>query len=384
MRKREGGLLKRRIRMGIFLWVTLSAWLACSSALGREPADELPDGLYAEIGTPRGTMITELFFQRVPLTVANFVGLAEGVLGPKPGVPYFDGLTFHRVVPGFVVQGGDPAGTGEGGPGYSLPDELDPELSHDSPGVLSMANDGPDTNGSQFFITLAEARRLDFLHSAFGKVIQGGEVIGRIQQGDRMTVAIRRVGETARQFRVDRPMLEARAKKIPPTLMGSETSRYFDDPDRLLPTSPPRAKYFGYQLANLDRFTDARIFARVFSSASKRPGLTDSEMLRTLSTELDVNQQGVLAVYWSDQDRWDIVVGKEDAARFHANLAEQPVEDRVRQVLLAAERRVAQSLQQPEKGAEPLSTAQQLKLKVDSVVQELISAMQPRRKELRP
>ena len=138
-----------------------------------EPAvSDLPDGLYAEFVTPRGTVVCELFFEKTPMTVANFVGLAEGTLGPRPGQPYFNGIKFHRVVPDFVVQGGDPTGTGSGGPGYSFPDEFIPGLRHDDAGILSMANAGPDTNGSQFFLTLREVNRLNYLHSVFGRAVQ--------------------------------------------------------------------------------------------------------------------------------------------------------------------------------------------------------------------
>src|SRR5215203_2907438 len=157
---------------------------------GIKNSGTMADGLYAEVTTPHGAFTCELYFQKTPLTVASFVGLAEGKLGPAPRKPFFDGITFHRVVPDFVVQGGDPTATGDGGPGYSFPDELVPGLRHDAAGILSMANDGPDTNGSQFFLTLRETNRLNYLHSVFGRVVRGLEVLPRLQPGDTMTIKI--------------------------------------------------------------------------------------------------------------------------------------------------------------------------------------------------
>ena len=151
-----------------------------------EPKKENPDGLFAVITTTRGTITARLEMERAPLTVANFVALAEGTMPNKAralGVPYFDGLTFHRVVPNFVIQGGDPEGTGSGGPGYSFRDEFHPELIHNS-GVLSMANSGPATNGSQFFITHKDTAWLNGKHTVFGKVTKGMDVVNAIRKGD--------------------------------------------------------------------------------------------------------------------------------------------------------------------------------------------------------
>jgi peptidylprolyl isomerase len=162
------------------------------------------EGLFAHINTSKGLIKIKLEAQKTPLTVANFVGLAEGVIpnSAKPaGTPYYDGLKFHRVIENFMIQGGDPEGTGAGGPGYNFRDEFHPSLSHDGPGVLSMANAGPGTNGSQFFITHVETSYLDGRHSVFGKVTEGQDVVDAIVQGDEIkTIEIVRVGEFAEKF----------------------------------------------------------------------------------------------------------------------------------------------------------------------------------------
>ena len=135
--------------------------------------------LAAVFKTTKGDIRVTLFPAEAPLTVANFVNLAQR--------GYYDGLTFHRVIANFMIQGGDPTGTGSGGPGYRFADEFSPSLRHDSAGTLSMANAGPGTNGSQFFITHGPTTHLDDKHSIFGKVSSGQDVVGAIAQGDVMT-----------------------------------------------------------------------------------------------------------------------------------------------------------------------------------------------------
>jgi peptidyl-prolyl cis-trans isomerase A (cyclophilin A) len=143
---------------------------------------------YAHFETTLGNFTIELFDTKAPNTVANFVGLAEGTKAwthPKSGekhtnTPYYDGIVFHRVIQGFMIQGGDPLGLGHGGPGYQFDDEFHPELRHDRAGILSMANAGPKTNGSQFFITLGPTPHLDRRHSVFGVVTEGLDVVQKI------------------------------------------------------------------------------------------------------------------------------------------------------------------------------------------------------------
>ncbi|RYZ78428.1 MAG: peptidylprolyl isomerase [Proteobacteria bacterium] len=164
----------------------------------------MENGIYAKFHTNRGEILVKLTHDLTPGTVGNFVALAEGNLENKAkaqGTPYYDGLTFHRVIQDFMVQGGDPNGTGSGGPGYQFDDEFHPSLRHDTPGVLSMANAGPGSNGSQFFITHVATPWLDDKHTVFGNVIEGQDVVDEIKQGDKIDrLEIVRVGEEAQKW----------------------------------------------------------------------------------------------------------------------------------------------------------------------------------------
>ena len=161
----------------------------------------MQEGIYAKFNTKKGAITVKLTHDKTPGTVGNFVGLAEGKLpnqAGEPGKPYYNGLNFHRVIPDFMIQGGCPKGTGTGDPGYKFDDEFRPELRHDSPGVLSMANAGPGTNGSQFFITHVPTPWLDNKHTVFGKVVEGQDVVDAIAQGDRIeSLEILRIGKEA-------------------------------------------------------------------------------------------------------------------------------------------------------------------------------------------
>ena len=169
-----------------------------------EKFPELDEGLYANIETNKGDIILQLELEKTPITVANFVSLAEGnnpeVSKKFLGKKYYDGLIFHRVINDFMIQGGDPTATGTGGPGYKFTDEIT-DLTHSGPGILSMANSGPATNGSQFFITHKETPWLDGKHTVFGKVIQGQAVVDSIVQKDTIVnVSIIRKGVNAEKF----------------------------------------------------------------------------------------------------------------------------------------------------------------------------------------
>ncbi|WPR71217.1 peptidylprolyl isomerase [Flavobacterium sp. NG2] len=164
----------------------------------------MENGIYAKFNTSKGAILVKLTHDLTPGTVGNFVALAEGNLenSVKPqGTKYYDGLSFHRVIPDFMIQGGCPQGTGTGGPGYKFDDEFHPSLKHDKPGVLAMANAGPGTNGSQFYITHVPTSWLDGKHTVFGQVVEGQDVVDAVAQGDALeTLEIVRVGEEAQKW----------------------------------------------------------------------------------------------------------------------------------------------------------------------------------------
>jgi FKBP-type peptidyl-prolyl cis-trans isomerase len=186
------------------------------------------NGIYAKFNTTKGTILVNLEFEKTPGTVGNFVALAEGNLEndiKSQGTPYYDGLKFHRVIPDFMIQGGCPQGTGTGNPGYKFDDEFHADLKHDAPGKLAMANSGPATNGSQFYITHVPTPWLDGKHTVFGSVVEGQEIVDAIAQGDEITsIEIVKVGEEAEAFQAvesfrtfegsrDKRMAEEKAKQ---------------------------------------------------------------------------------------------------------------------------------------------------------------------------
>jgi peptidylprolyl isomerase len=203
------------MKIATFLFAMLSA-VAVTAQVPVKSVEPTEDGLYARITVSKGEILLKLEHQKAPLTVSNFVGLAEGKIKneAKPaGTPYYDGLKWHRVIYPFMIQGGDPAGNGQGGPGYKFRDEIHPDLKHNRAGTLSMANAGPATNGSQFFITHKETPWLDGKHAVFGYVMSGQDVVDGTQQGDSIIkVEIIRVGKEAKNFNAAKTFEELKSK----------------------------------------------------------------------------------------------------------------------------------------------------------------------------
>ena len=191
---------------------------SCGSEEIINPKSIKDNGMFAQINTNKGVINLVLEFQKTPLTVANFVALAEGEMEndeKEIGVPYYDGLKFHRVIKDFMIQGGCPQGNGSGDPGYSFADEFHEDLKHSGPGILSMANSGPATNGSQFFITHKETPWLDGKHSVFGHVLDSisQNVVNAIEKDDSIvSVKIIRNGRTAKKFDATKVFVQEQEK----------------------------------------------------------------------------------------------------------------------------------------------------------------------------
>lgn len=365
----------------------------------------LPDGLYAEFTTSRGVMTAELYFQKAPLMCANFTGLAEGTLAPKDGKPFYTGLTWYRVVPGFVLQSGNPGlkdTDDEAKPiPHHFPDEFVPGLRHDAAGILSMANAGPDTNSCEFFLTLAPTQRLNYLHSVFGRVVRGLDVLPLIKQDDPVAIKILRVGSAARAFRADAATfasLAAAAKKYAdapgpgPVAKASAAPgpfAHFDDPDHLLPSDPPRAKNFNNKLANFERATGIRIAARVF--AKSPPAAEDSEpgkFMKALAKKLGVESRGAVAAYFADEQDWRVwLLGESTTPFFGRQPSPKDLEEggafhSVKDAFLnaaaaegdaafAQQQQAAPSDKQPPPG-------QRIKLQTDAILDGLILRLDPK------
>ena len=204
------------MRKTLLLSILIIVFASSCSILKKNVPKE--DGLYARIKTNKGDITLFLQYEKTPLTVANFVGLAEGKIenkAKKLGEPFYDGIVFHRVINDFMIQGGDPTGTGRGGPGYKFKDEFNSDLKHDKAGTLSMANSGKNTNGSQFFITHKATPWLNNHHTVFGHTIddESMKVVNSIVQGDTILhIEILKVGKKARHFNAKETFLSLKDK----------------------------------------------------------------------------------------------------------------------------------------------------------------------------
>lgn len=209
----------------VLLLCVLTATISSAQTKNAKPKPAVLEGIFAEIYTNKGKIALQLEYVKTPITVANFITLAEGknefVTNDRKGKPYYDGLKFHRVIANFMIQGGCPLGTGAGDPGYKFKDEFDPSLKHNKPGIFSMANSGPATNGSQFFITHKDTPWLNNKHSIFGHVIEGQKVVDAIAQDDVIEkVVIVRKGKLAKAFNAEKVFSEY--MKIKPELDKKE------------------------------------------------------------------------------------------------------------------------------------------------------------------
>lgn len=376
---------------------------ADSAALPAGPRPEFAEGLYAEFTTPRGVFVTELFYQKVPLTVASFVGLAEGTLSPRHGQPFYTGLTWYRVVPGFVIQSGNPGlkDTGDDIIPHKFNDEFVPGLRHRDLGILSMANAGPDTNGCEFFITLGDCTRLNYLHSVFGRTVRGLEVLALIQPDDAFTIKILRVGAAAQAFKADPDTFKALAARAKPyagsadspaealAKAGPGPTAHFDDPAGLIPVDPPRAKNFNYKLANFERATGVRIVGRLFAAApTAAEDAVPGAYMKALAEKLGVAQRGALAVHFAAEDDWRVWIGDKSTAAFlgrpagATDLAKGAAFHKAKEAFFAATRAEGDAAFARQQQAAPPDKqppfAQKLKLQTDAILDGLILRLEPK------
>jgi cyclophilin family peptidyl-prolyl cis-trans isomerase len=407
------------LRLVLFLLIVLflpSAFVLTSPALpaaespsprpaNPSPTAPLPDGLYAEFTTPRGAFTVELFYTRSPLMCVNFTGLAEGTLAPKNGKPFYTGLTWYRVVPGFVIQSGNPGlkdTDDEKTPiPHRFPDEFVPGLRHDATGILSMANAGPDTNSCEFFVTLAPTNRLNYLHSVFGRTIRGLDTLPLIRQDDPVSIKILRVGPAAKAFKNDPAAfaaLSAAAKKYSTTPgpgPGSTASptpgplAHFADPDNLLPSDPPRAKNFNYKLANFERTTGLRLAARVFAkSPTAAEDHAPGAFMKALAAQLGVAPRGAVAAYFADDNDWRIwLVGDSTTPFFGrvptaADLADGAAFHDVKEAFVKAAQTEGDAAFANQKKSAPADkqppASQRIKLQTDAILDALILKLDPK------
>ncbi|HKB56423.1 MAG TPA: peptidylprolyl isomerase [Lacunisphaera sp.] len=368
--------------MRLLKTATLLAVLALRSVLCAE--DRLPDGLYAEFTTPPGVVVVELFAAKVPLTVTSFVGLAEGMLAPRDGKPFYTGLTWYRVVPGFVIQSGNPGlkDTGDDSIPHKFTDEFVPGLHHGEMGVLSMANAGPDTNGCEFFLTLGDDTRLNYLHSVFGRVVRGGEALPKIKQDDAFTIKILRIGAAAQAFKANpatfRALQETGGKYNGEPEPGPAS--HFDDAAKVLPTEVPRAKNFNYKLNNFQRATGQRIYARVYPTFTPTEAKeTPAPFTQKLARSLGLYKDGVLAVYFADKDQWYLWVGEDLMPAF--NPEKQKTMDAKNTLYAAVKAKAAEytELARKTRGPDnPLKPADLAKYSVDAMLDLLILRFEPK------
>lgn len=266
---------------------------------------DLDEGLYANMETNKGEILLKLEFESTPVTVANFISLAEGtndyVTDSLKGKPYYNGIVFHRVIPNFMIQGGDPTGTGLGSPGYKFIDEFPKDsvgellLKHDAPGKLSMANSGPVTNGSQFFITHKDTPWLDGKHTVFGNVVKGQTVVDSIQQNDTIkNVEIVKIGKEAKKFKANKLFSEFFAEFEKETLRKEEmakkaignTLKMFEENEEKATELASGLKFYVTETKNGEYpktgasvkvnyagyFTDGKLFDTSFKSVAKAYG----------------------------------------------------------------------------------------------------------------